>query len=161
MGAKVTLKLKGKEYKNMKSLWTRQMSLVRMKYFEKLKTTMKRDIIENHILLGKSPVKGQRFAPYTDSYKKAIRAGRYARFGKNTSPVNLKLSGDMLKSFRMNLTKKGIVIAFKDKKAKWHNEGTSKMKARRMLPFKRDEVFKPAIMRNMKRILTDLVKKAF
>lgn len=100
--------------------------------------------IINEIKSGKSPVKGggnntggkSRFKGYSDSYEDAIDNGRYSEHGKRKRPVNLTLTGKMLKSIKDRGTKNGFVIWFSDEKAKYHNEeGAGKSRViRQMLP---------------------------
>lgn len=82
---------------------------------------MKEDIVET-IESGNSPVKGnRRFKGYSENYKDDINDGRYSRYGKKIRPVNLKLSGRMLKSIAARLTNNGFVIYFTSKLAKIHS----------------------------------------
>lgn len=51
---------------------------------------------------GMSPVKGKRaFKKYSDSYEKDILAGRYNKYSKKVSPVNLRLSGELYRSLEV------------------------------------------------------------
>jgi len=107
---------------------------------------------------GKSPVKGKRFPNYSQAYRDAISDGRYSRYGKKLRPVNLNLSGKMLKSGRVRLTNKGFQIYFTDKKAPWINEGTNKMPARRFIPLKSEDYTK-RIYQNLEKILAKNIDK--
>ena len=121
---------------------------------------LKLAIIDNSILLGISPVKqtNPKFVKYSDSYKKAIRDGRYKEFGKTISPVNLKLSGQMLDSFTVTKKGDGLNIAFNHELAEIHTvRGASIKKVKRkMLPVLKGEEFRPAIQK----VILDLVRKA-
>lgn len=75
------------------------------------------EFIENGI----SPVKGKgRFLDYADSYKDKIRK-RKLKENKKLRPVNLKLSGKMLRSLKIRGTKEGFTLFFADIKAKYHD----------------------------------------
>ena len=118
---------------------------------KKLAEVMRKEIIDNHILKGKSPVKGEgRFDRYSESYKKQIRSktGILKAIGKKVTPVNLKVSGQLISSFNIKKTEKGLKIGFKDKVSAYHQKGTDKMPRRQMLPGGGGlEKFKPAITR--------------
>ena len=85
--------------------------------------------IEASLARGQSPVEGggggtsgkPRFEKYSDSYSDAIKAGRYTEFGKKQRPVNLYLSGDMIRSMVLKDIKDGISIDFTDEKFQYHN----------------------------------------
>lgn len=123
------------------------------------KETLKVAIIDNSILLGISPVEGQgKFAKYSEMYKGQIRKGVYKKDGKNISPVNLKLSGQMLDSFFVKKSEKGLKVGFSDEKAYEHTVrgvGFNKTK-RKMLPVGPGEDFK----RTIKKEIVDVVRKA-
>lgn len=104
---------------------------------KKLAKIMRREIIDNHILKGKSPVKGEgRFDRYSDSYRRMIKNpnGIFKAIGKKVTPVNLKVSGALLESFSIKETNKGLIIGFTDKVSGYHQKGTDKMPRRQMLP---------------------------
>lgn len=110
------------------------------------------DEIIQEILSGKSPVKGKRFKKYSQAYAK--KKGREA-------PVDLLESGEMLESIKVVQDSMGRVeISFSDEKAEIHNKGKGKMPARRLLPSKKGEVFKPSLMKKIYKILEKAVKKA-
>ncbi len=106
------------------------------------------------ILRGVSPVKGQRFQKYSDSYKKSIRKG-YLK-NKGIAPINLYLTGQMLKSLIVKSFGNFIRIQFDDPKAAYHNEGSPKMPRRAILP-KEGERFNEGIVQK----ITKAVKAAF
>lgn len=128
--------------------WLFQRAGVEGKIKQALKAISKEDvkqiIVNGSILLGQSPVEGERFPKYSKSYKKAIKQGRYAEYGKSISPVNLMLSGKMLDSFFIKVKGLGLVVGFKSKIAKYHTvEGAGKSKViRKMLPVGQGETFK-------------------
>ena len=106
--------------------------------------------IVREISEGRSPVKrtGGRYAPYSASYKLAIDKGRYSNFNKRKRPVNLILSGKLLKSiFSRPIGKNKIVIGFDNFLADIHNrQGAGKSKVvRRMLPTNEGETFTDSI----------------
>ncbi len=102
--------------------------------FKTVSKLLKEEIL-NEIEKGKSPVKGvPRFIPYSKTYRDAIKRGYYSQFGKKTRPVNLKLSGKMLRSIKIRFTAKGFTLFFADAKAEYHQEGGGKLPRRQMLP---------------------------
>lgn len=122
--------------------------------------------IRKDILRGVSPVKGKRFKKYSDSYRKKIGAGKIQ--GKSKSPVNMKLTGEMLRSLKAKV--RGIrtfrvVITFNDFKADIHNRlgaGKSKVK-RRLLPTRSGEEFNDTItdkiLRHLSKALDRITRK--
>ena len=100
-----------------------------------------------------------RFEDYSDPYKKAIAKGRYS--GKTPRPINLTLTGKMLKSIKSRIIKRGIVkVWFTDSKAKYHNElgaGKSKIK-RRLLPTGSNEEFNAGISKRLLNAMKNAVK---
>jgi len=125
--------------------------------FRSLSKVLKNQIINESILKGKSPVQGQgRFARYSESYKKQIKSGKYR--GKSVSPVNLKLKGKLLKSFKINKIGNGFSLFFKDKKSVFHQSGTPKMPKRQLLP-EPDETFNRRITRAYNLELVKAIKK--
>jgi hypothetical protein len=119
------------------------------------------EIINEHILKGKSPVdKKGRFDNYSPSYTKAIRSKAKRFKGKRVRPVNLKLTGDMVKSFFIKVKRNKYIIGFKDKKAIYHDrEGAGKSKVkRRMLP-SNGEQFTSRIRRKIKKNFENIIKR--
>jgi hypothetical protein len=117
--------------------------------------------IVSEIKKGRSPVKGQgRLVGYSDSYLKAIASGRYTNFGKQKRPVNMTLSGKMLKSIFTRFTKRGIEVGFDDPLADIHNsQGAGKSKViRRLLPTEKGEKFKSSITLRIREVLTNVMK---
>lgn len=114
---------------------------------------------------GKSPVRGKTWATYSESYKKAIRAGRYAQFGKNITPVNLELSGVMKDSLDVTTTRTGEGFAmeaeFTDEVAKFHNDlGAGQSKTiRRLLPTNIGEKFNLKISKKLDNLFEKIVSK--
>lgn len=101
--------------------------------------------ITSDIEKGVSPVKGQRFVKYSKSYKYQIKNGYKNLSSKSKSLVNLKVTGEMLKSLVIKRHAKGIKIVFNDKKSSYHNDGTDKIPRRAMLPTKEGEEFNKRI----------------
>ena len=123
----------------------------------------KKEITES-IERGVSPVKGQgRFQNYSDSYKEAIEDGRYSRFTKRKRPVNLKLSGQLLKSLFVKVSRKGLIIGFDNKLADIHNnKGVGKSKTvRRMLPTEEGEEFSRSITTRVREVLDRVAQNIF
>ncbi len=116
--------------------------------------TLKDDIGDEiifEIAQGKSPVRGHKFKEYSDGY--ANTKGR-------KTPVDMIKKGDMLKSIDVKQDRKGRVkIAFKDKKAEFHQKGKGNLPIRKLLPSKR-ETFNVKLTKFINKILNMAVKKA-
>lgn len=96
--------------------------------------------IQDLVRKGISPVDKQgRFQRYSDSYRKAIKKRWIKKRG--VSPVNLTLTGEMLGSLESVESGKSVFLRFNDRKARYHQDGTSKMPMRRLLPEMKGEVF--------------------
>lgn len=134
---------------------------VKKQFISDASKELKEIIIDENILKGNSPVKGEgRYQKYSKSYETAIRAGRYSEYGKKTRPVNLKLSGEMLDSFFIKPIPDGIRIGFSDKKAVYHNiQGAGKSKTKRQLLPNDEQEFKPSIIKRIREILLEAVNK--
>ena len=109
---------------------------------------------------GESPVAGKSWRAYSGIYKRKIRTEKYYRdLGKKTTPVNLHLTGDTIKSLKVRPTKSGFTTWFQSPLADIHNRrgaGSGKV-VRRMLP-KRGERFKKVIIDKLKARYSRLVK---
>jgi len=131
----------------------------RTKFSRQAADQLKKDIVST-IKTGNSPVKNfRRFQGYSPSYRQAINRGRYRRYNKRLRPVNLTLSGRMLKSIASRLTTEGFMIYFTSRLVKYHNDlgaGRSRVK-RRILP-RDNEVFKRSVMIKSIEILTESVE---
>lgn len=84
--------------------------------------------------------------------------------GKKVSPVNLKVTGDMLNSLTATRVNRGVLIKFDDKKAKYHDiDGVGKAKTlRRLLPNtggREGEEFNSRLMQNLKKLYENGLKK--
>lgn len=144
--------------------------------------------IRKDILRGVSPVRGERFPKYSKSYKEQIRGKAYYFTNKNgkvvrvvnpkltalevalkgISPVNLKVTGQMLKSLTsklrgsfFGLVGPKLIIMFKDEVAQYHNElGAGPPKVlRRLLPTDEGEKFNLRITRLNNRLLDTAVRR--
>lgn len=116
--------------------------------------TILEDVIRNQIEKGKSPVQGFGFKPYSKSYKK--------KTGK-TSPVDMTLTGHMLRSLYVKRTSKYTLrIGFDSIIATYHNTMGASIKKviRRLLPTKRGEQFNYAIRKIIDRLMRNSIKKA-
>lgn len=119
--------------------------------------------IKSSISKGISPVKDiGRFKKYSRSYQEAIKKGRYAQFGKRIRPVNLKLTGDLLKSFYAKAVGGEFGryrIGFTDEKVEYHNtKGAGKSKTiRRLLP-KTGETFTRSIVNRVRESVLTVLK---
>jgi len=146
-----------KDYSGLKDL----VDEVRRSFLKTSQEDIRQIIVEENIKVGLSPVNGEgKFQKYSDSYKKAIKAGRYRKFQKNIIPVSLKLSGDMLDSFFVKKSGNGLLIGFKDKLSDIHtNQGAGKSKViRKMLPGS-GEVFKPSVINKIIALLQDEIDR--
>jgi len=134
------------------------------KFFRILKKFIKSEIIKA-IESGRSPVnKGGtdpsgtsgklRFEKYSDSYSDQLGRGKLKSKGKR--PVNLTVSGKMLRSLKSRITKNSINLWFSNPIAKYHDRlGAGKKGVlRRMLPHDGEE-FNAGIR---KRIANALIK---
>jgi len=154
--AKVKVKLDDfkKIEKNIQKSLSKELSKTLPKVLEKA-------IVKDSILKGKSPVRGKRFVKYSDSYKDQIK--RYLKaFGKRVSPVNMKLSGQMLSTFTVKVLKTGkFIVEFKDKLADIHNsKGAGKSKViRRLLPTNDGEKFNLKITAQINKALDKALRK--
>ena len=95
---------------------------------------------------GISPVAGKRkFKPYSKTYREAIERGYYG--DKRKTPVNMKLSGEMLDSLSLKANKESVTISFDDPVSEFHNDlGAGKSKViRRLLPTNQGERFSKVI----------------
>lgn len=110
--------------------------------------TTKRAIREEviaHINEGNSPVRGEKFLPYSD---------KYAELKGKKSPVDMLVTGKMLRSLQIRRTKSSFLLSFRNKVAKFHNE-TGRV-IRRLLPTKRGERFSNTI----EELILNAVEKA-
>lgn len=116
-------------------------------------------IVDKTIMQGISPVDGEGFfEDYSQSYKKAIKDGRYKRYRKSTSPVNMKLDGSMLKSFYVDQSGKSLITGFTHYLADIHTrQGAGRAKViRKLLPIKKGEEFIDSIQN----VILDLLAKS-
>lgn len=99
-----------------------------------------------------------RYKGYSDIYKKQMRT-RYKN--KKQRPVNLKLTGKLLRSIKAKYTKEGVRVWFTDKKAKYHDKlGAGKSKViRRMIPHD-GEKFNAGISRKIVNALKEAIKSS-
>lgn len=122
--------------------------------------------IIKEISQGRSPVKQanpRRFQRYSDSYRKAIKKNRYGST-KRVSPVNLKLTGKLLKSlFSRPIGSNRIRIGFDNKLADIHNRrGAGKSGVvRRMLPTRAGETFTDSIFKSVLARLDKIANRVF
>lgn len=151
------MSFKFKQLKNPIKNLEKSINDIKREFINSMAENAKEIIIDDNIKKGFSPVKNQgRYESYSKSYKEAIRKGR-TQPKTTTSPVNLTLSGQMLNSFEVKKTPKGISMEFPDELAKYHNElGAGKSKViRQMLP-RGNQEFKASITKQ----LIDLLKQA-
>ena len=148
------------------------------KTFKKWQDRAKKEIkveMLDYISKGKSPVaKEGRYQKYSDSYKKQIKGqlsffkmdGKTIpfkpngpthpqKYGKKVTPVNLSVTGKMLKSLKSRATIKGISVWFSSKIAKYHN-GDGRVR-RALLP-KDNERFNRPIRNKLADIYIKLFK---
>jgi hypothetical protein len=144
---------------------------------------IKKKILED-LAAGVSPVEGQKWTKYSNSYKDVIRGKKtfrktktgktvvfnqpdeaFLRNGKSIAPVNLKLTGGLWKSLSVTTGMLRLTIAFKDFLAQVHNNlGASKKKViRRLLPTESGEKLNEGIMQvvieRLKNAVDNVVKR--
>jgi len=118
-------------------------------------------VIISQIEKGISPVDGEgRFVEYSDAYKKQIK-DKSLPVPKKQRPVNLKLTGKLLKSIKSTVSSNILTITFTNFLAEIHSIlGAGKSKTiRKMLPFEKGDDFNPAINRVLKKILKESTEK--
>lgn len=133
------------------------------KGWKKSSKLLEEDIVSS-IERGASPVeKEKRFVKYSDSYTEAIKKGRYGN--KKVRPVNLKLSGDMLKSIKSKKTADGFKTSFTKmvngkNLAEIHSfEGAGKSKTiRKILPGE-GENYKRSVIERARKSLIETTNK--
>lgn len=130
------------EIASLRAKFTEMIPAINTTWHRSAASVMKNDI-RNKISNGSSPVKYQRFQKYSDSYKAVIRGDlsfrttktkprriyptnpldrrKFAR--KSVSPVNLRLSGSLVKSLRSFKTTTGFYLRFLDDKFIFHQYG--------------------------------------
>ena len=114
---------------------------------------LKKEVL-NSISQGKSPVAGEGpYQKYSDSYKKQFR-----RLGKTARPVNLKVTGKMLNSFKVRALINGFVLWFTSPIAKYHN-GEGRVD-RIMLPGE-GQTFNKNIIAKLRKRYARMVRSAF
>ena len=122
------------------------------------------DAVKAELAIGKSPVEGQgRLVGYSAGYKNEIKTIYSKKYGKRERPVNLYLSGTMVRSGYTKDAQNGVTVGFKDIKASYHNDlgaGKSKVK-RRILPTNPGETFSRTIMKKvMTWLQNEIISKA-
>jgi len=114
--------------------------------------------LQDIIKKGISPVDGEgRFQKYSESYRNAIKSGRYP--SKKVSPVNMTLSGEMLGSLRFVKKNDKLFIEFEDEKAYWHQNGKGRLPKRKLLPVSRFDSFNKRITQLLIKALKTALKK--
>jgi hypothetical protein len=110
---------------------------------------------------GESPVEdGEWKTPYSDSYLNAIDTNPILRLlGKKKTPVNLKVTGQLLSTLKIRPNGNKLEVSFTDKIAVYHNkELTGRL--RRMLPTEDGEVFNKEISLKLNLLLRSVVKNS-
>lgn len=140
----------------------------KLKFYQKEALKEAKDYLQEEIpkeiLGGRSPVKGfGRFPKYSPLYLEQIKSGKYAEYAKKKRPVNLKLTGELLKSFFVKVKSNGLELGFDNELADIHNrKGAGKSKTvRRMLPTNQGESFNRSITNGLEELLVKLAKKIF
>lgn len=148
MAVKITRKMKGLNPRKRGNI----IDVARQEYLIKAAIFLEEQI-PKQMDKGKSPVRGGRWdKPYSDSYKKAIQRAEIP--GKSVSPVNLRVSGQLHDSLRVQVLAKKLIVKFTDFLADIHNkQGAGKSKAiRRMLPTESGETWNATITRGLNKI---------
>lgn len=119
--------------------------------------------VQDSIETGLSPVEGKgRFVNYSPSYQKAIKNNRYKDYNKKLRPINLTLSGDMIKSLYVEKTNVGFTIGFKNKLAYIHTVlGAGKSKVIRKLLPQNNEYFSNSITSFLRKTVSESWLNAF
>ena len=119
--------------------------------------------VQDSIETGLSPVEGKgRFVNYSASYQGAIKKNRYKNYNKKLRPVNLTLSGDMMKSLYVEKTNEGFIIGFKNKLAYIHTVlGAGKSKVIRKLLPQEGEYFSNSITSFLRKTVSESWLSAF
>jgi hypothetical protein len=111
---------------------------------------------------GISPVRGERrMAAYSESYSEAIKKG-WLEHDKKVRPVNLILSGQMLRSIEYKASRGSLEVGIWDSDmvelASYHQDGTDKMPARRFIPTDNGEYLTVTIDRALLNKLKQIIK---
>lgn len=120
--------------------------------------------VKSRIARGISPVQfAKKFASYAVDRSEAV--GDYPVGIKSKKPVNLKLTGKMLRSMTFKIMKKGIKYGMIGASPKLdeiflvHNEGLRKdIPKRHMLPTKKGEKFQSGVQKQIKTIYLKIIK---
>lgn len=146
-----------------------QKRLKALKLLEETREDFKKEIkdsfgdeLKDLIRKGVNPVKqtGNKYQQYSESYKKAIRAGRVPGKSK-ISPVDLKQTGALHNSLRIDISGENPKVFFDDEKAIYHNNlGVGKAKiTRRLLPDGSGEEFTFRLFQKILEALKAAIKK--
>ena len=113
---------------------------------------------------GISPVRGERrFAAYSASYTKAIKAG-WLEYEKKVRPVNLILSGRMLRSIEYKAQKGLLEVGIWDAEmvelASYHQDGTTNMPQRKFIPDTQGEYLTVTIDRALINKLKEIINRS-
>lgn len=113
---------------------------------------------------GISPIRGERrLANYSASYSKAIKMG-WLEHAKKVRPVNLILSGQMLRALeykaQYGLLEVGIWDSEMAELAGYHQDGTDNMPARRFIPTQKSEQLAVTIDRALINKLKDIINRS-
>lgn len=122
------------------------------------------DEMRKSLQRGISPVRGsRRLETYSKSYTEAIKKG-YLEKSKRVRPVNLILSGEMLRALEYkaerNLLEVGIWDSEMAERASFHQDGTPNMPQRRFIPTERDEYLTVTIDRALINKLKDIINRS-
>lgn len=142
------------------------------KYTQEIGKVIVREML-NSIARGISPVRNERrFVKYSDGYSRAIRK-QYKSItdyssSKKVRPVNLNLSGQMLRALtyksRRGALQIGIFTSDMAKRAKKHQLGLDGVPRRRFIPAQNGEELTVSIMRQLKneyvKIIDSIIKSS-
>ena len=147
MGVKITKKLSLQKF----------LPETKRLYSNQVKKIMKKEIT-NTIKRGQSPVKGfGKFEKYSESYKKAIRKGQVKPKSK-VAPVNLTVTGKMLRSLKIRKIRDGLLLFYQSKIAKYHDKPGLARVLRKMLPSENGLTFIDSIFKKMTKSLEKSVR---
>jgi len=140
---------------------TRDQNKVILRQWRRKAVPLIKSAIVKTIQIGNSPVQGfGRFQDYSKMYKSAILGGEYTEYNKKLRPINMTLTGQMLKSLTSRATVNGFLLQFTSRLAEKHNElGVGKYKViRRILPVHKGERLKDVIFFEAGQELVKLTK---
>jgi hypothetical protein len=111
-----------------------------------------KNLLQETIYHGISPVAGKKFKQYSNSY---------AELKGKKAPVDMTVTGDMLDSLEVKVDSEKLVVEFTSPIAKYHDiDGAGKSKIiRRLLPKQGSERFRSDIVKAIKEFVTKAIDR--